>query len=214
MVLFVLSVGLADSINPLTIAVALYLATTPRPVWRLANFAAGVYAVYALGGLVLLFGPASLLRLATHGLDPEVGRVLAVIAGGLAIAFAVVVWVRRARIARTALPDRALRPGSAFGLGAAITVVDIPTAFPLFIVVGAIVHEDLDPLPAAGLVVLYSLAYVLPLVAIAVLRATGGDRGEAWLHMLRERVTRWAPTALSLLSAVLGVALVAFGLLS
>ena len=49
MLLFVLSIGLADSINPVTIAVALYLASTPRPVGRLANFAAGVFALYAAG---------------------------------------------------------------------------------------------------------------------------------------------------------------------
>ena len=81
MLLFVLSIGLADSINPVTIAVALYLASTPRPVGRLANFAAGVFALYTAGGLLLLFGPASLLRLATHGLAPNVGRVIAIVAG-------------------------------------------------------------------------------------------------------------------------------------
>ena len=83
MILFVLSIGLADSINPVTIAVALYLASTPRPVWRLANFVSSgtraivpssfMFALYTVGGLVLLFGPASLLRLATHGVDPPSG---------------------------------------------------------------------------------------------------------------------------------------------
>jgi len=170
MLLFILSIGLADSINPVTIAVALYLASTPRPVGRLANFAAGVFALYTAGGLLLLFGPASLLRLATHGLAPNVGRVIA--------------------------------------------IVDLPTAFPLFIVVGAIVHEDLDPMAEAGLLVLYCAAYVLPLVLILAMRALGGERGERWLAALRVRVTRWAPAAVSVLSGVIGVALVGFGVLS
>jgi len=214
MLLFVLSIGLADSINPLTIAVALYLASTPRPVGRLANFAAGVFALYTAGGLLLLFGPASLLRLATPGLAPNVGRVIAIVAGTLAIVFAVVVWFRRAKLVQTGLPDRALRPGSAFALGAVMTIVDLPTAFPLFIVVGAIVHEDLDAMAEAGLLVLYCAAYVLPLVLILALRALGGERGERWLAALRVRVTRWAPAAVSVLSGVIGVALVGFGVLS
>jgi cytochrome c biogenesis protein CcdA len=214
MVLFVLTIGLADSINPVTIAVALYLASTRRPVWRLANFTAGVFLVYTLGGLALLFGPASLLRLATHGVDPQVGQVVAVVAGAAAIVFAVVVWLRRAKIAQTGVPDRALRPGSAFALGAGTTVVDLPTAFPLFIVVGAIVHQDLHALAEAALLVLYCAAYVLPLVVITLLRALGGERGERWLTVLRQRVTRWAPAALSALSGLVGVGLVGFGLLS
>ena len=217
MLLFVLSIGLADSINPVTIAVALYLASTPRPVGRLANFAAGVFALYTAGGLLLLFGPASLLRLATHGLAPNVGRVIAIVAGTLAIVFAVIVWFRRAKLVQTGLPDRALRPGSAFALGAVMTIVDLPTAFPLFIVVGAIVHEDLDPMAEAGLLVLYCAAYVLPLVlilALRALRALGGERGEHWLAALRVRVTRWAPAAVSVLSGVIGAALVGFGVLS
>ena len=214
MILFVLSIGLADSINPVTIAVALYLASTPRPVWRLANFATGVFALYTVGGLVLLFGPASLLRLATHGVDPAVGRVLAIVAGALAIVFAIVVWFRRAKLVQAGLPDRALRPGSAFVLGAAMTVVDLPTAFPLFIVVGAIVHQDLDPAAEAGLLVLYCAAYVLPLVVILALRALGGERSERWLSLMRVRVTRWAPAAVSVLSGAVGVVLVAFGVLS
>jgi cytochrome c biogenesis protein CcdA len=213
MFIFVVSIGLADSINPVTIAVALYLASTPKPVGRLANYVAGVFAIYTVGGLVLLFGPASLLRLATHGLAPNVGHIIAIVAGSLAIVFAIVVWFRRAKLVQTGLPDRALRPGSSFALGAAMTVVDLPTAFPLFIVVGAIVHQDLPAVQEAGLLLLYCLCYVLPLVGILALRALGGERGERWLLTLRERVTRWAPTAVSVLSGVIGVVLVGFGLL-
>ena len=80
--------------------------------------------------------------------------------------------------------------------------------------VGAIVHQDLDPPAEAGLLLLYCAAYVLPLVVILALRALGGARGERWLSLMRERVTRWAPAAVSILSGVVGVVLVAFGVLS
>jgi cytochrome c biogenesis protein CcdA len=66
----------------------------------------------------------------------------------------------------------------------------------------------------AGLLVLYCAAYVLPLVLILALRALGGERGERWLAAMRVRVTRWAPAAVSVLSGVIGVALVGFGVLS
>ena len=46
----VISIGLADSLNPTTIAPALYLATGERARGRVAEFTAGVFAVYFLGG--------------------------------------------------------------------------------------------------------------------------------------------------------------------
>jgi len=209
---FALTLGLADSINPVTIVVALYLASTPNPVRRLAGYVAGVFGVYLLGGLLLLFGPASLLRLATHGLDASVGRVVAVVLGVGAIAFAVVLWLRRDRMANTTVPERALRPGSTLALGGAMTAIDLPTAFPLFVIAGAIVHEDLGPPLEAALLVLYCAAYVVPLVAILALRAVGGERGERWLARLRRHMSQWAPIAIAVLTAIVGVALIVYGL--
>ena len=208
---FALTLGLADSINPVTIVVALYLASTPNAVRRLAGYVAGVFGVYLLGGLLLLFGPASLLRLASHGLDASVGRVVAVVLGVGAIAFAVVLWLRRDRMANTTVPERALRPGSTLALGGAMTAIDLPTAFPLFVIAGAIVHEDLGPPLEAALLVLYCAAYVVPLVAILALRAVGGERGERWLARLRRHMSRWAPIAIAVLTFVAGVALVVYG---
>jgi cytochrome c biogenesis protein CcdA len=208
---FALTLGLADSINPVTIVVALYLASTPNAVRRLAGYVAGVFGVYLLGGLLLLFGPASLLRLATHGLDASVGRVVAVVLGVGAIAVAVVLWVRRDRMAKATVPDRALRPGSTLALGGAMTAIDLPTAFPLFVIAGAIVHEDLGPSLQAALLVLYCAAYVVPLVSILALRAVGGERGERWLARLRGHMSQWAPIAIAALTFVVGVALVVYG---
>ena len=209
---FALTLGLADSINPVTIVVALYLASTPNPVRRLAGYVAGVFGVYLLGGLLLLFGPASLLRLATHGLDASVGRVVAVVLGVGAIVFAVVLWLRRDRMANTTVPERALRPGSTLALGGAMTAIDLPTAFPLFVIAGAIVHEDLGPPLEAALLVLYCAAYVVPLVAILALRAVGGEPGERWLARLRRHMSQWAPIAIAVLTFVAGVALIVYGL--
>jgi cytochrome c biogenesis protein CcdA len=208
----VVSLGLADSVNPVTIVVGLYLASTPHPVRRLTGYTAGVFAIYLAGGLVLLFGPAELLRLVTHGVDPSVGRWLSIAIGIAAIVVAVVVWRRRKRMSPTALPDRALKPGSTLALGAGLTVVDLPTAFPLFIVVGAIVNEDLSVPIEIGLMAVYCLFYVLPLIAITVVRAAGGERAERWLDNLRERSAQWAPIALSALTLLVGIALIVYGI--
>jgi len=56
-----ISIGLADSMNPSTIAPALYLASGERPRSRLVQFTLGVFVVDFVGGAILVFGPGELL---------------------------------------------------------------------------------------------------------------------------------------------------------
>jgi cytochrome c biogenesis protein CcdA len=208
---FVLSLGIADSLNPATLAVGLYLAATPKPLQRLTGYTLGIFGIYFLGGVLLIVGPAALLRVVTKGVDPTIGDVIALVAGVAAIVFAVLVWRRRARMQGIQLPKRALQPGSTLALGAAMTVVDLPTAFPLFIVVGTIAHEDLHRAADIVLVLIYCLAYIVPLAAILAIRAIGGERSERWLERMRVRVSKWAPTAIAVLSAIIGLILIGYG---
>ena len=53
----VISIGLADSLNPSTIAPALLLAAGPAPAQTVAQFTAGVFLVYLLGGALIALGP-------------------------------------------------------------------------------------------------------------------------------------------------------------
>jgi cytochrome c biogenesis protein CcdA len=208
---FVLSLGLADSLNPATLAVALYLAATPRPLRRLTGYTAGIFGIYFLGGAILLVGPAALLRLVTKGIDPTIGDIIALTAGIAAVVFSIVVWLRRKRMQGLELPERALRPGSTLALGAAMTVVDLPTAFPLFVVVGTVAHEDLHRAADLFLLAVYCLAYIVPLLGILAIRAIGGESSERWLHAMRDRVSKWAPTAIAVLSGIIGVILAGYG---
>ena len=75
----VISLAVADSVNPVTIAVALYLASTDSSRSRLAGFAAGVFGVYALGGVMLILGPERLLDTATAGSDTRAFRVASIV---------------------------------------------------------------------------------------------------------------------------------------
>ena len=49
----VISIGLADSLNPTTIGPALYVATGERARERVAEFTLAVFAVYFLGGAAI-----------------------------------------------------------------------------------------------------------------------------------------------------------------
>ena len=202
--LFIAGVGLVDSLNPATIAVAVVLATTERPLWRLAGYTAGIFAVYFLGGLILTLGPSQLIRTATShpsGLGFDIGFIVA----GL-VAFAFAVWIFLHRHDQAKIPDVDVKPGSAVVLGAGITAVDLPTAFPYFAAIVAILGEDLSAPPEILLLLLFNVMYVLPIIVIAIVAVVLGERAEGPLLKIRAFVTRWSPWLLVVLSVGVGVA--------
>jgi len=181
--LFIAGVGLVDSLNPATIAVAVVLATTERPLWRLAGYTAGIFAVYFLGGLILTLGPSQLIRTATShpsGLGFDIGFIVA----GL-VAFAFAVWIFLHRHDQAKIPDVDVKPGSAVVLGAGITAVDLPTAFPYFAAIVAILGEDLSAPPEILLLLLFNVMYVLPIIVIAIVAVVLGERAEGPLLKIR-----------------------------
>ena len=60
MIGIVVSVGLADSLNPSTVAPALYIASG-RSAESVTQFTIGVFSVYLIGGALIMFGPGELV---------------------------------------------------------------------------------------------------------------------------------------------------------
>ena len=84
-----ISVGLADSINPSTVGPALYLTTAHRRVVRVMQFTIGVFLVELAAGIVLTIGPGRLLLgmvphprdTVTHVIELVAGLVLPAVSG-------------------------------------------------------------------------------------------------------------------------------------
>ncbi len=163
----VLSIGLADSLNPSTLGPALYLAAGPRPRHTVAQFTAGVFLVYLVGGAVFAVGPGEIVLALVPKPDQTTRQVLEVVAGAVLITVGALLWSYRARLGRKAAA-RHERRAAARGwlLGAMITAVELPTAFPYFAALAAIMGSGLGIVRQAILVVLFNVCFVLPLLAI------------------------------------------------
>jgi mono/diheme cytochrome c family protein len=210
LLVLVVSVGLADSLNPSTIAPALYLAIEGS-ARRVAAFAAGVFVVSTVGGIVLVAGPGHALVAAVPRPHGRTTHLIELGAGAIALAAAVVLWLTRERVARhlQRLDRPTRRP--AFLLGAGIMAVELPTALPYFAALAAIVGSG-RPVPAQiALVLIFNGALVLPLVAIAVLRAVTGAGGERIARRLRAQLMRNGATLAPAVVALAGVVLIAVG---
>jgi cytochrome c biogenesis protein CcdA len=207
-----LSVGLADSLNPNTVGPAVYLAMARNGVARVTLFTAGVFTVNLAGGIALTIGPGRLLV----GLLPHpqgtARHVIELVAGLILLAVAVAVWRGRRSLAR-----RELGTGSGSGLrgaliaGASIAAVELPTAAPYLAVIAAIVASDASVPQAIGLLSLYCVAFVAPLLAIIVVRLVAGERADPWLQAGGAWLQRRWPVVLAALLLLVGGSLTVLG---
>jgi cytochrome c biogenesis protein CcdA len=205
------ALGVADSINPVTILVAVYLGSGADPVRRLGGFIAGVFTVYLIGGLALMLGPAELLRDALTGADIPGADVAALVAGAALVVLAVAVGARREVRGRMALPDGLTRSGSAVALGAVVTVLDLPTAFPYFGAITVIVSAHTPTAAQMMLLGMFNVLYILPLALVLAAHLAFGARCHAQLARFRATVERIFAPLLAAGAGAVGVALVARG---
>lgn len=207
----VISVGLADSLNPSTVGPALLLATGAKRALRVTEFTTGVLIVNFVVGLVLLIGPGRLLL----GLVPHpqrtVRHVIELVGGAFLVICAVALWSGRRSLARRELPMSDAGGHSALIAGASIAAVELPTAVPYFAVIATIVASSASVPGEIGLLVAYNVAFIAPLLAIVVVLLVAGDRagdllskGGAWLQR------RW-PVVLAGLLLLVGSGLIIVG---
>jgi cytochrome c biogenesis protein CcdA len=208
----VVSIGLADSLNPTTIAPALYIATGERAAVRVAEFTFGVFAVYFIGGAAIALGPGQLILSLVPSPGPDTRHILEIIAGATLIAAAAVLWFKRRSLASRRMPQVAGTRRSSAILGATITAVELPTAFPYFAAIAAIVGSGFGPWRQLFLLTLFNVCFILPLVAIVATLAFAGDRAEQIIATGRSFLERHWPIVLSGLLLVAGLFVLLLGI--
>jgi cytochrome c biogenesis protein CcdA len=208
--LLVASIAIADAINPSTIVPALWLASAPQ-ARGLGSYIVGVFAVYLVGGLVLVFGPGPALIAALHHIRGPVEHALLAAGGAVALVFAFVLW-RSRRNERTARSMPRLQGrGSAFALGAGIMAVELPTAFVYFGAITAILAAHPAAAVEIALLLVYNLLFVAPLGAILAIRRFAGSHADRWLVAGDAWLRRAGRVALTGAAGAGGAALMVIG---
>jgi cytochrome c biogenesis protein CcdA len=204
------SIGLVDSLNPSTIGPALYLAHGDHPRRRVAEFTFAVFAVYLAGGTAIALGPGQLIRSALPGTRETPRHIAEIVAGGLLVLAAVIIWRSRDRIVRRGLPQTRGRRSSLI-LGGTIMALELPTAFPYFAAIAAVVGSGLDFGRSFALLLIFNLCFVLPLIVIVLVLTVAGSRSERFLAVGRRFLERRWPHILATLVMLVGGVVILIG---
>jgi cytochrome c biogenesis protein CcdA len=108
---------------------------------------------------------------ARHLIELCVGVGLLVLAG--------VLWFGRKRVGRDLVRDEDRFDRSSFLVGAGISLVELPTAFPYFAALAAIVGSGKSAFTQIGVLVAYNAVFVAPLLAILGVRLLARERGRS-----------------------------------
>jgi cytochrome c biogenesis protein CcdA len=201
----VVSIGIADSLNPTTIAPGLYLAAGDHARRQVAEFTLAVFVVYLLGGLAIALGPGELLLAVVPRPGRHLSYLLEIVAGAAMLAAAAVLWGYRGRLAQTESPTMPTAGRSSALLGATITAVELPTAFPYFAAIAAVVGADLDVVRVVILLVIFNVCFVAPLLGILATLTFAGPDAQRLLTAGREWLeARW-PAVLAILALLAGL---------
>jgi cytochrome c biogenesis protein CcdA len=207
--LYVASIAIADSINPSTVVPALWMASRPSP--HLVSFTVGVFVAYLAGGLVLVFGPGPALIAALHHVRGTAEHIVEVAGGLIVLAVSVGLWRSRHSQQITRLPRPGCTRSSAFALGLAIMVVELPTAFIYFGAISAVLASHRGAAGEVSMLLVYNAVFVAPLVLIVVLRRFAGDGVERWLASGSDRVIAFGQLLLTGLTGCAGAVLLILG---
>ena len=207
----VISIGLADSLNPSTVAPALYLSAQPKGRYALVQFTAGVFCVYFFGGALIALGPGELILSLVPKPDLVVRHLLEVLAGVVLLAVGALLWIHRDRLGQKQLPTFNSRGRASWLLGAGIMAVELPTAFPYFAALAAVMASPGGLLSKIFLIFVFNVCFVLPQLAIIAALSVAGDRAEVALVRVTAFLQRHWPVLLAAVAMIAGVITIGLG---
>jgi cytochrome c biogenesis protein CcdA len=212
--LTVVAIALPDCINPSLIGGELFVAMGSHPRRRSIAFTLGVLAVTFGFGLAFALGLGDLILSLVPRPGASVKYALITAAGAALVLGGSVIWIRRQALTSSADQNADRRShGSPALLGAGLAGFELLTAFPYFAAIALIIGSGVSNASKLFLLLLYCAVYALPLIGIAVAFAVMGERAEAILRPVGDWLLSHWPVIVGPLTLVIGLAVLAFGII-
>lgn len=174
---FLLGMGLIDSLNPFSIAVHIFLLGVLKNTNRIAFYVLGILVVYFVGGILIFTGLNSVLdsltgqfaaipELVLYGVEAILGVILVVY--GLS-------EFQKKQTPRELRLEKDVSVWTLILLGGGGTLSDLPTAIPYLGFIAKMTEMKIELWLGCGLLLVYNMIYILPLLVIWVLYLTYKD---------------------------------------
>ena len=158
----------------------------------------------------MALGPGKyLLDLFPHP-GTEAKHLIEITVGGILIILAGILWIKRQSVAKHVSNTDRLQKSSIV-VGAGIAIVEFPTAIPYIAVIAAVVESGHGFLTQVGLLVIFNVCFLLPLLLILGARVIAGDRARLWLERIKASVDRFLATLVPGLVLLVGLVVLAIG---
>jgi len=210
--LAVILIAAPDSLNPSLIVAAVFLTLGANPVRRSLVFTITAFVITLAGGLAIALGLGDLILSLLPKLSHTAKYDVIIAVGVLVMCGGAVLWWRRNALASEPSDVHRDPGGSAVLLGAGIAGVELLTAFPYFAAIAMVIGSSVAAPAKVFLLVLYNVIYVLPLIAIVVVRAIMGEKGSELLVPISAWIETHWPVVAAPVAVVVGAALTAYGI--
>ena len=212
--LAVVLIAAPDSLNPSLIVAAVFLTLGANPIRRSLVFTITAFAVTLAGGLAIALGLGDLILSLLPKLSHTAKYDVITAVGVLVMCGGAVLWWRREALASEPSDSHQdpAEGGSAILLAAGIAGVELLTAFPYFAAIAMVLGSSVSAAGKVFLLVLYNVIYVLPLIAIVVVRAIMGEKGAELLVPVSDWIQTHWPVVAAPIAGVTGAALTVYGI--
>ena len=214
-----IGLGLVDCLNPFTISTQVVLQPFVKKSHHVLYYIAGTFLTYLIGGVLIYWGIDKVIAafwdriMASHG---DVIFSIEIVLGVGLVVLGFVFLHRRIQKKKaldagkqtdeqTAAVPKSVKPAFLFFFGAANTVGDLPTAFPLLIFIAKIVEAKVAFGAILLLLTLYCLIYIMPLLIIYGLYVANRKKMERLIEKVRQKAAAIGEWASIVFPAAIGV---------
>ena len=192
MLLGILGLAIAESLNPSALVVTISLLSRPNPATKIAAYAAGIFAVFCSLGIGAVLGGEGVLTFFKELRDRR-----SAFAVQIPIGLALLMWAawslrRSATIdAPSALSKSADGPlWLIFLAGIGVTMIEALTAFPYFGAIALLLDAGIPKRDAILAIIAFNLLFITPPLLLLWITSTLGRRAPAFLDRLRAVIER------------------------
>lgn len=201
MLLSFFGLALLDSLNPSAIAVTLYMLTQRGAHRRVVTYISAIFLSYLALGVLLMLGLDTLLGRFGEALEHPIAYAVQGVVGAAMLLYSFLASTKPR--SESSLPD-ARTLGATFLLGASVTVLEFPTAFPYLGAIGILTGANLGPVQWPPLLLVYNLIFILPPLLLLAAHMLFGARFESRFSGWQARLQKEARETMLWIVGIVG----------